>query len=429
MIKKLSFLVVLFWASLSFGQTNNTSPYSYFGIGDSNKISTVASSSMGGINTALNYSSELNFANPAALNALQFTTFSFAARLKYLQVDDGDVTQDASYTSLSSLAIGFPVGEKGGLMVGLQQNTNVGYVIDEELYNTEEEVIEINTFKGNGGTNRFFGSFGYLVAEGLSIGIEGEYLFGNLENSIDNIRQDVNLNTRHDQNSIITGSSLKFGSQYTKKLKEELELKLGASVKLENKLKAKSEEYLYTYLPGGSGGFPNDTLVSNTNVVGEITRPVAFTAGTGIGKPNKWHVGIEFESQSAMTFDENVFQNNNKVQYSSFSRYSAGGYWIPKKNSITSYWKRVIYRAGIKFEETGLAVKVSENSQNFTPIDDFGISFGLGLPIGNQLSLVNLGLEYGKRGSTSEGLIKENYFNLRLSLNLAEKWFRKRKIN
>lgn len=429
MIKKLSFLVVLSWASISFGQTNNTSPYSYFGIGDSNKLSTVASSSMGGINSALNYTSELNFANPAALNALQFTTFSFAGRLKYLQVDDGANTQDASYTSLSSLAIGFPIGEKGGLMVGLQPNSNVGYVIDEELYDTEDEIIEINTFDGSGGTNRFFGSFGYLVAKGLSLGIEGEYLFGNLENSIDNIRRDVSLNTKHNQISTITGTSLKLGSQYTTKLKEELEIKLGASVKLENKLKAKSEEYLFTYLSSSSGGFPNDTLVSNTNVEGEITRPLAFIAGTGIGKPNKWHVGVEFESQNALTFDENVFQNNNKVQYSSLSRYSLGGYWLPKKNSITSYWQRVIYRAGIKYEETGLAVKVSENSQNFTPIDDFGISFGLGLPIGNQLSQVNLGLEYGKRGSATEGLIKENYFNLRLSLNLADKWFRKRKIN
>jgi len=429
MIKKLSFLLVLFWVSNSFSQTNNTSPYSYFGIGDFNQHATVGSSSMGGINSALNYVSELNFTNPAALNALQYTTFSISGRLKYLQVDDGINTQDASYTSLSSLALGIPIGEKGGLLVGLQPNSNVGYSIDEEIYNADDELIELTTFDGKGGTNRFFGSFGYLVAKGLSLGIEGEYLFGTLDNSIVNKRLGVSLNTKHKQISTITGQSFKVGAQYSKNLNNELEIKLGASVKLENALKAKSDEYLYSFISGSGGEYSNDTIVNNTNVEGEITRPLSFNAGTGVGKSNKWYVGVEFESQDALEFDESVFQNNNKVQYSIKSRYSIGGFWIPKKNSITSYWHRVIYRAGLKYEDTGLAVKASGNSGDFTPIDDFGISFGLGLPIGNQLSQVNLGLEYGKRGSVTDGLIKENYFNLRLDLNLADKWFRKRKIN
>ncbi len=429
MIKKLSFLVVLSWASISFSQTSNTSPYSYFGIGDLNQFTTVASSSMGGINSALNYTSELNFTNPAALSALQFTNFSITGRLKYLQVDDGLNTQDASYTSLSYLAIGFPIGEKAGMLIGLQPNSNIGYAIEDEIYNSDEDLIELNTYSGKGGTNRFFGSFGYLVAKGLSFGIEGEYLFGNINNSIVNQRLDVSLNTKYNQTSNITGTSIKIGSQYSKELKNELELKLGASVKLENTLKAKSEEYLYSFVSVTDVEYSNDTILNISDLQGEITRPLIINVGTGIGKPNKWYVGVEYETQDALEFDQSVFQNNNKVQYSPKSRYSVGGFWLPKKNSITSYWHRVTYRAGLKYEETGLAVNVSENSSDFTSINDFGMSFGLGLPIGNQLSQVNLGLEYGKRGSASDGLIKENYFNLRLNLNLADKWFRKRHIN
>lgn len=429
MIKKLSFLMALSWVSISFSQINNTSPYSYFGIGDNNQQATVASSSMGNINSALSYSSELNFTNPAALNFLQFTTFSITGRLKYLQVDDGTNSQDASYASLSSLAIGVPVGEKGGLMVGLQPNSNVGYAISEETYNSDDEVVELNVFNGNGGTNRFFGSFGYLITKGLSLGIEGEYLFGSVDNSIVNSRQDVFLRTKHNQISNITGTSLKIGAQYSKELKKNLEMKVGASVKLANKLNAKSDEYLYSFISGSNAEIPKDTLFSNPDVDGKITRPLTLIAGTGIGKKDKWYLGVEFESQDALEFDESVFQNNNRIQYSAKSRYSLGGFWIPKKNSITSYWHRVVYRAGLKYENTGLAVNAIGNSGDFNSINDFGISFGMGLPIGNQLSQVNLGLEYGNRGSITDGLIKENYFNLRLDLNLADKWFRKRKIN
>lgn len=52
---------------------------------------------------------------------------------------------------------------------------------------------------------------------------------------------------------------------------------------------------------------------------------------------------------------------------------------------------------------------------------------GLGLPVGNAFSSINLGFEYGRRGTTFDGLIKENYANVFLSLSLSDKWFVKRK--
>ena len=79
-----------------------------------------------------------------------------------------------------------------------------------------------------------------------------------------------------------------------------------------------------------------------------------------------------------------------------------------------------------------MAVDGAGTGIDFTSIDDFGMSFGLGLPL-KQLSTVNLALEYGKRGATSNNLIEENYFNVRLSLSLTasgqQGWFRKRKID
>lgn len=429
MIKRLSFFIALSWTSICLSQTDNTSPYSYFGIGDTNQQMSVASSSMGSINISLNYLNELNFTNPAAQSTLKYTTFSFTGRLKLLQVDDGTNTQSASYASLSSLALGFPISKKAGFMVGLQPNSNVGYSIDEEFYSADNELTELNSFDGNGGTNRFFGSFGYQIAKGLSLGVEGAYLFGTINNNIINKRLGVSFDTKHQLISKITGATIKFGTQYTKDLKNDLSINVGASVKLKNNLKANSDEYFYSFLSTSSGEYAKDTIVSNIDVAGEVTRPLSLTVGTSFGKPDNWFIGLEFESQDALEFDQTVFQNNSKAQYSEKTRYSIGGYWIPKRNSITSYWQRVIYRGGIKYENTGLAMNTLGNSGDFTPINDFGISFGMGLPIGNQLSQVNLGVEYGKRGSITAGLIKENYFNLRLDLNLTDKWFRKRKIN
>jgi len=428
MIKKFAFLIALLSTLIGFSQINNTSPYSYFGIGDTNQQMTVAATSMGGINVAQSYFGELNFTNPAALTALQLTTFSIAGKLKVLQINNGSLIQNSSYTGLTSLALGVPFGKKGGLMVGLQPNSSVGYSISKEPDDTDE-IIEKYIFSGNGGTNRFFGSFAYEVTKGLSLGVEGEYIFGNINNSIINIRKDISFHSKYQTISSLKGASVKLGAQYHYKLANDLVVKLGSTIKLKNELKATSEEYLYSFLYGPSATeIPKDTITSNIGLKGSIDRPTAVILGAGLGKSNQWNVGVEYETQVAISIDESVFKNN-KIKYTSKSRYSLGGYYIPKNNSLTSYWQRVIYRAGIKYEKTGLAVNGVVGSGEFTPINDFGISFGLGLPIGNQLSQVNLGLEYGNRGNTTNGLIKENYFNLRLSFNLTDKWFRKNKIN
>lgn len=428
MIKKFAFLIALTSTLIGFSQTNNTSPYSYFGIGDTNQQMTVASSSMGGINVAQSYIAELNFSNPAALTALQLTTFSMAGKLKYVQVSDGLKTQNSSYTGLTALALGVPFGKKGGLLVGLQPNSSVGYAISDEHY-IGDVLDEINVFSGNGGTNRFFGSFAYKVIDGLSLGIEGEYIFGNINNSLINIRKDISYHSKYQTTSSLEGASIKLGTQYRYKLANELVVNLGATLKLKNELRATSDSYLYSFLYGPSGTeVAKDTTFSQIDVKGKIKRPATIAIGTGLGKHNKWNLGVEYEAQAAINIDESVLKNN-KIQYTSKARYSLGGYYIPKANSLSNYWKRVIYRAGLKYEKTGLAVNGGGSSTEFTAINDFGISFGLSLPIGNQLSQVNLGLEYGNRGNTTNGLIKENYFNLRLSFNLTDKWFRKNKIN
>ena len=83
---------------------------------------------------------------------------------------------------------------------------------------------------------------------------------------------------------------------------------------------------------------------------------------------------------------------------------------------------RIVYRLGIRFEEIGLVI-------NNESIDEFGISFGLGIPIGRLFSNANICFEWGQRGTTNQNLVEENFFNLNISLSLNDRWFEKRKFN
>lgn len=76
----------------------------------------------------------------------------------------------------------------------------------------------------------------------------------------------------------------------------------------------------------------------------------------------------------------------------------------------------------MRYEETGINLRGED-------INEYGISFGVGLPIGRLFSNVNIGFELGSKGTTKNGLVKENFFNTFISLSLNDKWFEKRYID
>ena len=149
--------------------------------------------------------------------------------------------------------------------------------------------------------------------------------------------------------------------------------------------------------------------------------PTKTAFGLGIGKPRQWFLGAEYTFLKTSEFSNAIFSFDNAT-FVDASTISVGGFFIPQYNSFSKYWKRMVYRAGIRYENTGLKI-------NNEAINEFGISFGVGLPVGRLFSNVNLGFEVGKRGTVNQNLVQENFVNFQLSLSLNDRWFVKRKYN
>ncbi|WP_158841135.1 hypothetical protein [Polaribacter sp. L3A8] len=421
-------LVFLLITSLALtAQRTNSSPYSFFGIGDEFKPVTVEQSAMGGIGVAYSHYKYLNFTNPAAYANLRYTTYSFGMLNNRLAIENDGEKQVSNSTSLSYFTLAFPIGSKAGMSLGIQPVSSVGY----SLSDLNEDISEVTLFSGDGGVSRVYGSFGIKVYKELSLGIEADYKFGTIDNSITSQRSDVLLATKYKETTMVRGGSITLGAQYKKELKNKLIVSGGATLKLGNNLDVSGDDYLYSLSFTNTGGeFGRDTI-SQSEITGKYKLPLKTILGAGLGKDDKWYVGLEYESQDAIETSGFLNTTNNAYKYGKSNRVSLGGFYLPKINSISSYWQRVTYRAGVRLEKTGLLVdgSGSSTSNNFNAIDDFGISFGLGLPM-KQLSSVNMGFEFGKRGTNSNNLIKENYFNFRLSLSLTDtNWFQKRKID
>jgi hypothetical protein len=432
MLKKIIYIFLLLISIKAVGQRTNSSPYSFFGIGQQYNSKTVEQASMGGIGIAFSNQYHLNFLNPAANSSLRFATYSFGLNVNDLTVKDGSGSQKSTSTSLSYINIGFPVSSKAAVAFGLKPNTSVGYSLLNIVNDSNGDPFEATRFYGSGGTSKIYGAFGMEVMKGFSLGFEAEYVFGTTENNILSQRADTHLGTRNIETAKIRGTGLKLGLHYKKELDKDLIMTFGATVKLENNLTVTGNEHLYS-LTIGSNNFqtPRDTLYSSS-VKGTLTNPLKTGFGAGLGKTNKWYMGAEYTSQKALNIQNSILTTSSTYKYGNSSQFSIGGFYLPKVNSISSYWDRVTYRAGVRVEKTGLLINSSGVGGNFNEIKDFGISFGLGLPL-RSLSNLNLGIEYGKKGTTNNNLIQENYFNFKLSLSLNAvgnlAWFQKRKID
>ena len=117
----------------------------------------------------------------------------------------------------------------------------------------------------------------------------------------------------------------------------------------------------------------------------------------------------------------NEFINQASITYEDASRFGIGGFYIPEFSSITSYWKRIVYRFGYRSESKGYQL----NNQS---IKENGITFGFGLPMAGY-SNTNVTFEIGKLGTKNNNLIEENYWAIRIGFSLNDIWFIKRKYN
>ena len=418
MIKKLIVFAFIIVSLNSLAQDNTASPYSYYGLGEVKFKGTQDARAMGGLSITGD-SIQLGLMNPASYSKLKLTTFAVGGTNASTKFKTASESENAQRTSFDYIAIGLPLG-KFGIAFGLSPFSGVGYKNEKTTEETEE--TRYYRSQGNGFINKVFVGGSYEFNKNFSLGVDISYHFGDITNEFTErvLSPDFTQYTTRERNlSEINGISYNLGLLYNRKINKKLLLQTSVTYSPESKLNTTNSRNIATVVYTGTGievsNDSQDIAVPNTNLV--VPSKLGF--GFGLGENKKWLVGTE------ITFTENKnlvnrFPDNTNVTFENSTRLALGGYYIPKYDSFSNYFERVVYRAGFKYENSGLVL-------NNESINDYGMNFGLGLPLG--FSRVDLGLEFGKRGTTSNGLIEENYFNLSIGINLAAKWFEKRKID
>ena len=436
MNKIFSILFSLVFTCLTVKSQNNTSsPYSFYGIGSLDFKGTSESRAMGGV-SVYNDSIHMNFRNPASYTGKNMFSFNNEGRLVKFTVGLGHSETDlktstnsseTTNTSFEYLGLNIPMG-KFGFGFGLIPFSSVGYKLQSSNADNQLQY----KYSGNGGLNKAFLGFAYQLSNNLAIGFDAKYNFGNIQNSaLEYLYDDESLpldyQAREQNRSDLSGVNFNFGLTFRGGITENLELHASLAHSPDYNLSSRNSRTFASVVinPNTQIEFPVNEINVDLETLGldktDLSMPSVTSFGLGISKPKKWFIGAEYTSITSSVFSNDLISIENS-EFEDSSKISFGGFFIPDYASFSKFWNRVVYRAGFYSEKTGLVI-------NNESINEFGISFGLGIPAGGLFSNVNTTVEFGKRGTTNENLVEENFVNFQLSLSLNDRWFIKRKYN
>lgn len=424
-------ILVLSFISVGYfldAQSLSNSPYATYGIGDVKYDNTIETASMGGISTAYisDFSSNFNFGNPANNSNFELTSIKLEATNEnnYFKTDYNNTKSTKHSTYLSNISLAFPISSKIKMGLLYQPYSSKSYdIVRTDLQANGDSYF--NHFKGDGTLNTAQAAISYRVTNEFAVGVRANLYFGSLSDINEFTTSTSELINGYETKNKIKNLNFTVGTSYQKlNTSTDRKFTLGATATFGNTSEMTTNytnsTYYYTVATGDVKN--NVNIIDSKNKSSKNLLPLQASLGAGYGSENQWFVSAQLDYKKG----ETVTYFGNPFEFQDSYRISAGGWYLPNYNNFRSYFSRVVYRYGAFFEKGSL--QIAGNN-----INKMGISAGVMLPFKSsnisRMSGLELGVEVGKRGTTKDNLINQNFVNLRVGFNFADKWFRKSLYN
>ncbi|KFF18687.1 membrane protein [Chryseobacterium sp. JM1] len=409
-------------------QSLSNSPYATYGIGDVKYDNTIETASMGGISTAYisDFTSSFNFANPANNSNFELTSIRLEATNEnnYFKTNYNDTKSTKHSTYLSNIALAFPLSPKVKMGISYQPYSSKSYDIVNNATGADG-LMYSNRFKGSGTLNTAQAAVSYKIDQNFAVGLRANLYFGNLYDLNElRIQNTEYINGYETKNSIKNFNFTLGGSYQTLNTRTDKKLTIGATATFGNTSNMTTDytNSTYRYSDAAESVKSLETIIEQKSTNSKNLLPLQASLGVGYGSENHWFVSGQVDYKKG----EDISYFGKSFDFQDTYRISAGGWYLPNYNNFRNYFSRVIYRYGAFYERGNL--KLDGNS-----INKFGISAGVLLPFKTssitRMSGLELGVELGKRGTLNNNLINQNYINLRVGFNFADRWFRKTLYN
>ena len=418
-------MFLFFSVSAAFAQVGQ-SPLSSKGIGTLNTLATGRNLGMGGVGIGTSHYLYLNSMNPAMLSRNSFyTTFEAGMSIESRTIMTSDFQERSNSGGLDYLSVAFPLlYNRWSLNIGLAPYSTVNYdFLDTKAVSGSTDATYTERHTGSGGTSSAYIATGARLFKGLSVGARASYIFGSITHQS---MTSTNIPTagipsyiaRYYSRSSFSDVLLTGGLAYTYQLPGKKNQALMAGFTYDLAANLDSEKVVSKDRVTRMDSPFRD--IENAGEEGHYFLPAKIGTGISYEKLYNYTLAADFTLQNWEDFRN--FEGSNEGLGKSY-RFALGGEWIPDYTSSRegTYHKRMTYRLGVQYEKTPFTLKDRE-------VNDFGINFGLSLPVRNASS-VHTSFLIGQRGSVENNVFSERYFRLSLGVTFNDRWFTKVKYD
>ena len=412
-------LLLALLATTLHGQKRTYSPFSRYGVGELNNTGYGQNAAMGNTGIGLKSDNHLNILNPASYSGIDTMSFFFEAGITGFsqEFSSGDGNETYNNIDFTYFAMGFPISRKIHTSFGLRPFSNSGYKFEFSDGTNNNRAI------GTGNLTSAYGGFSIQPTPNLSLGIHGSYLFGNIQHTTFIEFPEDEAAYKYGVQSELHASDFFFdlGAQYTHQLAEDKSVTLGLTYRPKTAING---DFQRTVAKGTD--YSEDGKLFSTNYI--ITEATDTSDVSGFDMAQSIGIGVSYKKGDQLLLAADYTTSNwgdvtfpdGHTKTTNNMLFSAGAQYTPNSRS-ENYLARMKYRAGLKYGEE--YIQIGDDK-----INNFGITFGIGLPYNRSKTSVNLVFEYGTKKPTGNLDMSETYGKVTLNFTFHEFWFNKWKF-
>lgn len=460
MLNKYIFLNLLF---LSVGlsclaQNNTKSIYSSYGLGILQSQEVNGTKGFAGSSLGLRAGFLANSGNPMSLGGRKNVDFNFGFELnnRLQQNSSSQRTDWAGNVNYVSLAFNvwhrnytktIAINDSTKITRSRKVKYNMGFSLSPFTAMDYDYAIEgdSNTYKtllsvgGTGAINSLrLNNALQLFDTTLTLGFSGEYLFGSInENSLKNLLSDSNsIGFQQSMDQRINGFRLGVGLSKTftlnaKRVNEDKTIpRLSSTIGILYNRGSNLNSSAVVSTRRVEDFFRVKDTLSISEPKGKIQIPSTLRVGYGLQKGNLWALSLDYTNSTWSNYSNTL----DPGSLTDLSRYSLGYILNPDRLRTATkdieWYRKFMWSGGLFYQNGPFSV---QNGSSLESINEYGISFGVGIPMksrfSKRVSYFYLSTQYSQRGTTNNGLVKEDIFRVNFGLNLSDLWFQKRGYN
>ena len=411
--KRFVYIVLsVFFSFSTVWAADTASPFSRYGYGEFQSPVSGALLSMGGLGYGMRTNRVINPSNPASYSSIDSLTFmmDFGAS----GVIDGCLTNAGRNTQFAGnidyVAFQMPLAEWAAVSFGLNPLTVVGYEYlftnSQPSYSYNESIDVKQYFSGKGGITQVYLGFSFDICDRVAVGVNGRHVFGKIEHNreVEFPNSSLFNKTTYKNTIYVSAWECDFGIQYHQPIGDDDLLVVGGTYTMKLPMDNTTEIIAQT------------NVINTDNTKYEFDYPQTVGAGFSYLWNNRLLVGAD------VTWMElsKVKYYSRENEFSDRFVYALGAEYVHNPQS-KKYAELMRFRLGANYSNSYAKVNGSDYHK-------WTITCGIGFPLPNTKTTLNLHLEYGQQGNLQTIGLVEQYGKIGIGVSLNERWFVKRKF-